>query len=308
MIENVGKVELQLDYYLGKDLYSDGEVEDELLEIVKNNSEKDYYQIVMDNPKWAYIYHLLKERENIIRWFPFEKNADVLEIGAGCGAVTGCLCENAKSVTGIELSKKRSLINAYRHKECGNLKILVANFKDVYDKLNKKFDYITLIGVLEYARSYMSGKKSFEMLLECINTLLNENGKLIIAIENRFGLKYFAGCKEDHLGKAFVGLEGYDNDNLGVKTFNKPELENLLKSVGYINYKFYYPYPDYKFADVIYSDSFLPREGELINNIRNFDANRLVLFDELKAFNGIIDSELFPQFANSFLVVIDKKG
>ena len=38
---------------------------------------------------------------------------------------------------------------------------------------------------------------------------LAPGGKLVIAIENRLGLKYWAGCTEDHVGKYFESLENY---------------------------------------------------------------------------------------------------
>jgi Dimethyladenosine transferase (rRNA methylation) len=71
----------------------------------------------------------------------------VLEIGSGCGAITGALCEKAEKVTCIELSKKRSEINAWRHKDCENLTILMGNFQEIEPALTEKYDYITLIGV-----------------------------------------------------------------------------------------------------------------------------------------------------------------
>ncbi len=46
-------------------------------------------------------------RENIVDWLPMDKNAKVLEIGSGCGAITGKLAEKAGSVTCVELSKKK---------------------------------------------------------------------------------------------------------------------------------------------------------------------------------------------------------
>ena len=48
MKEKIGNVILNLDYYSGKDLYSDGKVEDELLEIVKNYSESEFSRIISD--------------------------------------------------------------------------------------------------------------------------------------------------------------------------------------------------------------------------------------------------------------------
>ena len=49
------------------------------------------------------LYHLSKQRTCCIEWIEADKNADVLEIGAGCGAVTGCLADKYAHVTCVEL-------------------------------------------------------------------------------------------------------------------------------------------------------------------------------------------------------------
>ena len=41
--------------------------------------------------------------------------------------------------------------------------------------------------------------------------------------------------------------------------------------------------------------------GELNANIRNFNADRYVIFDETRVFNSIIQEEIFPEFSNSYL-------
>jgi hypothetical protein len=139
-----------------------------------------------------------------------------------------------------------------------------------------------------------------------VGNMLKPGGKIVVAIENRFGLKYVAGCKEDHLGKAFVGINGYSNRTDYVQTFTKRELECMIENAGYTKYKFYYPYPDYKFPTAIYSDEYMPKKDELSNNARNYDSSRMVLFDEKEVFNGLIENGLFPYFSNSFLVTIFK--
>ena len=45
-----------------------------------------------------------------------------------------------------------------------------------------------------------------------------------------------------------------------------------------------------------------------MNNQRNFDTDRIVLFDETRAFDSIIKAGLFPEFSNSFLVTAQKRG
>ena len=53
-----------------------------------------------------------------------------------------------------------------------------------------------------------------------------------------------------------------------------------MKECGVEKYHFYYPYPDYKFPTTIFSDKHLPKKGELSNNLRNYDMDRMLLFDE----------------------------
>lgn len=56
----------------------------------------------------------------------------------------------------------------------------------------------------------------------------------------------------------------------------------------------------------VYSDAYLPGRGELSNNLRNFDRDRMLLFDEKSAFDGIVEEGLFSVFSNSYLAVIGK--
>ena len=211
LCEYVGKVKLDYKFYAGFDAYSDGDIEDDLLDIVKNHDASEYRKIIIDRKSWPILYHLSTSRENIINWMPMEEDANVLEIGAGCGAITGVLCKTAAKVHAIELSKRRSLINAYRHKDVDNLEIKVGNFMDIYPDLEEKYSYITLIGVLEYAASYISSDEPYSEFLKMLKKKLKPGGKIIIAIENRLGLKYFAGCREDHLGKIFTGIKRKSN-------------------------------------------------------------------------------------------------
>ena len=302
MREDIGNVKLDLSSYSGQDLYSDGDIEDVLLDIVKNHKEEEFNSIIMEKKDWAVLYHLSPIRQNIVSFLNIDKDSSILEIGAGCGAITGALASKAKKVTCIELSKRRSTINAYRNQAFDNIEIKVGNFTDVEKKLEEKYDYITLIGVLEYAASYIAMEKPYDEFLQIITKHLKPNGKVIIAIENRLGMKYWAGCKEDHTGKFFSGIDEYEGID-HVKTFSKTELEELLNENGLGCVDYYYPYPDYKLPMRIYTDEYLPGLDELKDNMRNFDNDRLIMFDERKAFNAVIKEGMFPQFSNSFLVV-----
>lgn len=300
--ETIGNVVLNTEDYPGRDLYSDGEIEDVLLDIAKNTDPRDFDKVVEERESWPVMYHFSTIRTNIMSWMPIDRSMKVLEIGSGCGAITGTIAEKAGSVTCVELSRKRSLINAWRNREKDNIEIRLGNFEDVEKKLETDYDMITLIGVFEYAQGYISSGTPYRDFLAIILRHLKPGGQLVIAIENRLGMKYFAGATEDHSGKYFEGIEGY-SETSRARTFSKPELEALLTEGGISDFTFYYPYPDYKFPMSIYSDYYLPKRGELRMNLANFDRERMILFDETQAYDSLVDSGLFPLFSNSFLVV-----
>ena len=140
MTEQIGKVTLDYTFYNGQDQYSDGDIENDLLQLIME--EPDVEKILAEDDRWPVLYHFSPVRQNILEWYPFKKDASVLEIGAGCGAISGVLCRNAKHVTSVDLSKRRSLINANRNKEYDNLTIMVGNFNDVV--LKEKYDYFVV--------------------------------------------------------------------------------------------------------------------------------------------------------------------
>lgn len=304
--EQIGGVRLSYQFYSGQDLYSDGAVEEELLEITREASRVEFPALIEEKNSWPILYHLSALRGNIVDWLPIGKQDKVLEIGSGCGAITDALSRKAGQVTCVELSARRSLINAYRNQDRDNIEIYVGNFKDIEPVLEADYDYICMIGVFEYARSYMETDKPYEDFLGIMLRHIKSSGRIIIAIENQFGLKYWAGCKEDHLGTWFSGLEGYPEGG-SARTFVRSGLERIFRACGIQEYSFYYPYPDYKFPTTIYSDRRLPARGELTDNLRNYDRDRMALFNEKYVYDGILEEQLFPVFSNSYLAVLGRE-
>lgn len=286
-----------LDHATGTEEYSDGEVEEELLSIV--SSGKDLEEAIREDRRWAVLYHLDQRRRNLLEWYPFDSESSLLEIGAGCGALTGLFCEKVRSVTAVELSARRAKIIATRYQNTKNLSVIAGNIGDLPPLAG--FDYVTLIGVLEYAGKYRRSPHPYLDLLKLVGSALKDGGTLILAIENRLGLKYWAGAPEDHSGELFQGLEGYPGED-GFRTFGREELSALLNSAGFKDLEFYYPHPDYKIPERIYSDRSLPSLGELGGMSPNYDQERFALFDEGLAYDGLLTNGAFSLMANSFLV------
>ena len=84
----IGGVWLNFKHYSGLDLYSDGKIEDEILNIVQRNAPEDYPVVIENRESWPVLYHLSPLRETLLSWIPFRKGEKILELGSGCGAVT----------------------------------------------------------------------------------------------------------------------------------------------------------------------------------------------------------------------------
>lgn len=303
MEERIGGVVLNYEYYCGEDLYSDGdEMENKILQIVKSETGYEYFH--PDYQYWPVMYHLTRQRENIVVPMKIRPEDEVLEVGAGMGAVTGALARRCKQVDCIELSKRRSLVNAWRHQDMDNIQIIVGNFQDV--RIEKKYDVITLIGVLEYAYHYVDSETPYEDFVRKMAECLKPGGRMYIAIENKLGLKYFAGYHEDHLGKPYVGLEGYQKSDK-VRTFTRSELQLLLEENGFSDPAFYYPFPDYKLPTVIYDEDTITSSDIEFSEASNYDMPVLHNFDMNKVFAGLKGTEERKMLANSFLVEVVKR-
>ena len=89
---------------------------------------------------------------NIIAWYPFEKNADILEIYN-----KSSIFNNIKQ----EINLKKTTINEL--------------------KIEGQYDYITLIGTYEYAPTIIKGEKPYSTFLKILKEHLKPGRKITIS-------------------------------------------------------------------------------------------------------------------------------
>jgi len=281
-------------------VYSDGETTEELMYKIAKQFPEDLSQDYIANKSTYTLNNTFSSvRQNILNWYPFKENADILEIGAGMGAITGMLCNKARHVTAIEMSKTRADVIKARYPDRENLLVISENI-NTWDT-NERFDYIVFIGVLEYAAVFSDTKKPYDDFMLNVNKLLKSDGVVLFAIENRFGIKYWLGGSEDHLQEPYVGIEGYKEPKTP-RTFSKKELEEILIAVGLKYYRFYSVLPDYKFPELIFSDDYTPDYMNLKKVSFTYSKNSSLVADEKELYKDIISNQVFPFFANSFLI------
>ena len=216
---------------------------------------------------------LLKFKKNIISWYPIEKKDTVLQIGAD------------------------QEINQALLRKTDNV-VVIDDIDEFEMKAN--FDYVTLIGNFEN----LSSEKDVIELIDFAQSCLSKDGKILIAMKNKFGMKYWTGEKESGNSAIFDTIVSKKENVLGLA-----KIKSILDSFK-LKYKFYYPLPDYNTTNVIFTDEYLPTNDSIdARDLTYCKEDEFLLFSERDAYKQIIteDKKQFPFFANSFFIEVSEK-
>jgi precorrin-6B methylase 2 len=266
----------------------------------------------VDSPEWAQAivdwpseYHFSRLRSNLLAPLPIRGGDRVVELGAGCGAITRWLGERGAQVIAVEGSEARAAIAAERCRDLANVHVVAQN---LHEFPSFDADWVALIGVLEYSRVFHQCEDPVSATLIAARNQLATGGALVVAIENQLGLKYFAGCLEDHLGKPFAGIQNLYRDD-GPVTFGRQELSDRLAAAGLGARRFLLPWPDYKLPAVVVAEHaaddphFSVADLVARHMARDYHGPELRAFLEPLVWSTLERNGLIPDLANSFLVI-----
>ena len=189
----------------------------------------------------------------------------ILDVGAGWGQFSIPLAKSNKICTLEPTPERLDMIECIAQQErvIDNMYFIGADYFDI--DFQTKFDLILCIGVLEWIGSFKKDKNPEKVQSEFLKkskSELSENGKLIIGIENRLGLKYLMGARDDHHGFQNVMIHGrefaenfFREDYVGAKRcliHSLSEYKEMLSEAGFQSIKFFVAVPDYKLAEEIF--------------------------------------------------------
>lgn len=234
-------------------------------------------------------------RGNITAWLPVQKEEQILYIGSPEEIAAKRLAEKTDSLVCRMPEELSGSMKDEPEAQTYDQIICVGRLHELADRFRETG---TRAGA--HPEDSLYGEKK---AVEKLSGLLKTDGKLILAVENIFGLKYFAGTREEGSGEYFGGL----NQEAASSGYTREEVLRVLQETGLYTGHCYYPFPDYRFTMSLYSDVQLPKVGELIDQTGNFGQDRLILFDETKAVNVVIEKGRFREFANSYLLVAGKQ-
>lgn len=278
-------MKLNLEYFKEIDDISEDE-KNKLEGYLNENAKLSFEEYMNKDQKVENLLELSNLRENILNWYPFKENSRILEIEGNLGEITGVLCQNASRIVSIEYSLQKARTIATRYKEKENLEVIAGDIKDII--LEEKFDYVVIIGIDEK-------RYKIEEILKYAKEHLNKEGTILISLNNKLGLDQLNGIKDIK-----------ENQNNEDKYKTKKEIEKILNKLELNNYKFYYPLPNYKTPNIIFTDKHLPSNESILRDLTLYTENRILSFEEREIYRKILkeNEKLFPEFANSFLIEI----
>lgn len=302
--------------------YSDGEeIEQYLQRVLSTTHDRSVQSAALQGAirDFATRYHLSNQRGNLLTLFDLNAKHRVLEIGCGCGAISRYLGEQGCQVDAVEGSLIRAELAALRCQDLDNITVYHANANEL-DLTASRYDVVTFIGVLEYAGRFAESAQSHREAvcdwLRRARSALNDTGVIVIAIENRTGLKYLHGAGEDHFAMPWVGVYDYalppteQDVDLGqhMRTYTRSEWLALLGETGFTHSEFCLPFPDYKLPHLVVTEG-VAGDREQLNGLmellRSVDQGqgRFSVQDEPMVWRGLSEAGALVDFANSFLIV-----
>jgi 2-polyprenyl-3-methyl-5-hydroxy-6-metoxy-1,4-benzoquinol methylase len=259
-------------------------------------------------------------RDLFFRLHPPVPGSHVLDIGAGWGQLTLPLAV-ANVVTALEPTPERlAFIRAAAVQEgvADRMHFIQADFLEL--EFTARFDVVVCVGVLEWVPTYRQGDPRGVQVefLKQVRKALSPDGILVLGIENRLGLKYLLGARDDHLGVPGVAVLDFPEADrrwramkgvpLRILTHSRAELELLFAEAGLGGAAFHAALPDYKLPQTILAagaefDRYLG-DGGFVPEHDGIDGSLLAFQDELRShYRTLAGLGIATDFAPSYFVV-----
>jgi 2-polyprenyl-3-methyl-5-hydroxy-6-metoxy-1,4-benzoquinol methylase len=259
------------------------------------------------------------------RWLdlhPPRQGSWILDVGSGWGQFSVPAAAFGQVVALEPTPARLAMARAIALQErCAQRMFFVgASLEDVSFP-DRRFDHVYCIGVLEWVPKFQVAADPIDAqrnFLRRMHAVLADEGECIIGIENRFGLKYLLGARDDHTGFADVSTLdaataahhylSKTGQPLRVYTHTMAEYQSLLAEAGFGKVEFFAAYPDYKIPQAILSiaDGTANRHclgGSFISEHDGSDGTPLNLQHALAShYRSLAELGIAGQFAPSFFI------
>lgn len=169
------------------------------------------------------------------------------------------------------------------------------------------FDYVVAVEVLEIHPDPVQALKEWKRLLR-------PSGILLLAVNNRYGLRYFCGDRDPYTQRNFDGIEGYRRayasreDGFSGRCYSREELKEMAEAAGWPKMQFFSVLSGLDEPRLIYREDYLPNEDLSNRLFPTYHYPGTVFLEEECLYGDLIKNGMFHQMANAYLVECAMEG
>lgn len=170
-----------------------------------------------------------------------------------------------------------------------------------------RFSYIVSVTDLEMEREPTAALAAWRQLLQ-------QDGKLLLAMNNRLGIRYFCGDRDPYTQRNFDGIENYrrvyakPEDRFYGRMYSQGELRRMLEEAGWRYIQFFSVLPDLQHAALIYAEDYLPQEDIGGRVFPKYNYPDTVFLEENGLYQTLVDEGLFHKLANAYFIECSLTG
>lgn len=163
------------------------------------------------------------------------------------------------------------------------------------------YDIIVAVDILEYAKDAVA-------MLKGAKSLLKPDGKLLLAADNRLGIRYFCGDQDYFTNKNYDSIENYrhllswERKAMKGRAYAKAEISGFLEEAGFSKHRFFSVFPRISNPQLLLAEDYEPNEALDIRVFPEYNSPDTVFLLEEELYPSLMENKLLHGMANGFFV------
>ncbi len=230
--------------------------------------------------------------KGLLKWYEFQKGSSALYITDKTKKyepLAEALLESGLRVDTMEISFLEQAVQNQEKHACGT------------------YDYIVAIGVLEHCRKP-------EVVLQILKNMLFSEGRLLLGMDNRLGVRYFCGDKDPFTLRVYDGIDNYakvgskEKNRISGRNYSMSEIKEMLQASGFQYYRFYSVFPELLRPQIFLAEDYTPNEALDIRIFPQYNSPETIFLEEERLYDTLIKEGMLQTMANGYFIECSLNG